>query len=153
MLVRFVACFSGFLLTLYLPSSGVQGGTECKTCERPQRPALPHARSPDPLPTLRPFTSPSAASFLHPSPRNGTATKPTRRADDLPRNKHFLSGAGRQVIYCLREIRNTSFFSRVAVRLSFYVRTTAEWRECPFREQNTLVFENTIMPWKTKYGV
>lgn len=65
MLVRFVACFSGFLLTLYLPSSGVQGGTECKTCERPQRPALPHARSPDLLPTLRPFTPPSAASFLH----------------------------------------------------------------------------------------
>lgn len=38
-----------------------------------------------------------------------------------PSNKHFLSGEGGEIIYCLREIPN-AIFQRVAVRL-FYVRT------------------------------
>lgn len=119
MLVRFLACFSEFLLTLYLPSSGVQEVTECKTCERPQRPAMPHTCPPDPLLTLRP----ALCCFLSPlSPGNDTANKPTRRVDYPPGNKHFLAGVGGQVIYCLREIRNTIFFLRVALLCQDYGR-------------------------------
>lgn len=59
--------------------------------------------------------------FITPTPVGTIQPIKSRRVYYPPSNKHFLSGEGGQIIYCLREIPN-AIFQRVAARL-FYART------------------------------